>query len=43
MKLDVDIKKLLSAVDVPADWVGLREVYEAHTHLLFLFLAFLIR
>ena len=31
MKLDVDIKKLLSAIDVPADWVGLREVYEAHT------------
>ena len=31
MKLDVDIKKLLNAVDVPADWVGLREVYEAHT------------
>ena len=31
MKLDVDIKALLSAVDVPADWVGLREVYEAHT------------
>jgi len=31
MKLDLDIKQLLSAVDVPADWVGLREVYEAHT------------
>ena len=31
MKLDIDIKQLLSAVDVPAQWVGLREVYEAHT------------
>ena len=31
MKSDIDIKQLLSAVDVPAQWVGLREVYEAHT------------
>jgi len=31
MKLDIDIKQLLKAVDVPAQWVGLREVYEAHT------------
>ena len=31
MRLDIDIKHLLSSVDVPADWVGLREVYEAHT------------
>ena len=31
MKLDINIKGLLSAVDVPADWVGIREVYEAHT------------
>ena len=31
MKLDINIKDLLSAVDVPADWVGIREVYEAHT------------
>ena len=31
MKLDVNIKKLLDAVDVPAEWVGLREVYESHT------------
>jgi len=31
MKLDIDIKQLLNAVDVPAQWVGLREVYEAHT------------
>lgn len=25
----IDLKKLLGAVDVPAEWVGLREVYEA--------------
>ena len=31
MKTDFDIKKLLSAIDLPIDWVGLREVYEAHT------------
>ena len=31
MKLNIDIKELLSAVDVPAQWVGIREVYEAHT------------
>ena len=31
MKPDIDIKDLMSAVDVPADWVGIREVYEAHT------------
>jgi|TARA_B110000438_G_scaffold25328_1_gene23679 predicted Zn-dependent protease len=31
MKLEVNIKDLLGAVDVPAQWVGLREVYEAHT------------
>ena len=31
MKLDIEIKDLLNAVDVPAQWVGLREVYEAHT------------
>ncbi len=31
MRLDIDLKRLLSSVDVPADWVGLREVYEAHT------------
>ena len=31
MKSDIDIKKLLSAVDLPVEWVGLREVYEAHT------------
>ena len=31
MKLDINMKQLLSAVDVPAQWVGLREVYEAHT------------
>ncbi len=29
MKLNVDLKELLGAIDVPASWVGLREVYEA--------------
>jgi len=27
----IDLKNLLSAVDVPADWVGIREVSETHT------------
>ena len=27
----IDLKSLLSAVDVPADWVGIREVNETHT------------
>lgn len=31
MKLNIEIKDLLSAIDVPAQWVGIREVYEAHT------------
>ena len=31
MNPDIDIKDLMSALDVPADWVGIREVYEAHT------------
>ena len=31
MMLEIDLQKLLSAVNVPADWVGIREVYEAHT------------
>ncbi len=31
MEENIDIKGLLSAVDVPAQWVGLRKVYEAHT------------
>ncbi len=31
MKIEIEIKDLLNAVDVPAQWVGLREVYEAHT------------
>ncbi len=31
MKIDIDLNVLLDSVDVPADWVGLREVYEAHT------------
>mgnify|MGYP001458976331 CR=1 FL=1 len=31
MKLDVNLQELLGSVDVPADWVGLREYYEVHT------------
>ena len=27
----IDLKNFLSAVDVPADWVGIREVSETHT------------
>ena len=30
-KIEIDLKQLLSAVDVSADWVGLREVYEKVT------------
>ncbi|MEE8437850.1 MAG: TldD/PmbA family protein, partial [Candidatus Neomarinimicrobiota bacterium] len=29
---DIDLKNMLSSIDVPADWVGLREVYEASTY-----------
>ncbi len=31
MKNNLDMNHLLSSVDVPAEWVGLREVTEAHT------------
>jgi len=31
MKQNIDLKELLSAIDVPAQWVGIREVYEAQT------------
>ncbi len=31
MKLNINLQELLGAIDVPADWVGMREVYEAHT------------
>ena len=31
MKLDINLQELLGAIDVPAEWVGMREVYEAHT------------
>jgi len=31
MKLNVNLNGLLNAIDVPAEWVGLREVYEVHT------------
>jgi predicted Zn-dependent protease len=31
MKVNVNLKDLLNAIDVPAEWVGLREVYEVHT------------
>ena len=31
MKSNINLKELLSAVNVPADWVGIREVKEIHT------------
>ena len=31
MRSDINLEKLLSCVDVPAQWVGLREVYESNT------------
>ena len=31
MKIDTNLNDMLNAVEVAADWVGLREVYEAHT------------
>ena len=31
MRNEISIKSLLDAVTVPADWVGLREVYESNT------------
>ena len=31
MRKNIKLKDLLNAVDVPAQWVGLREVFEAHT------------
>ena len=31
MNLNVNLKDLLNAIDVPAEWVGLREVHEVHT------------
>ena len=31
MKIDTNLNDMLSAIDVPADWVGIREVYEATT------------
>ena len=31
MRRNIDLQNLLSAVDVPAQWVGLREVFEAET------------
>ena len=31
MKLEINLQKILSGIDVPADWVGLREYYEVHT------------
>ena len=31
MKSDINLEKLLGCVDVPAQWVGLREVYESNT------------
>ena len=31
MKFETNLQELIGAVDVPAEWVGIREVYEAHT------------
>ena len=31
MKVETNLREMLSAVNVPADWVGIREVYEAQT------------
>ena len=31
MKVDTNLKDMLGAVSVPADWVGIREVYEAQS------------
>ncbi|MEC9049525.1 MAG: DNA gyrase modulator, partial [Candidatus Neomarinimicrobiota bacterium] len=31
MRKNIELQSLLSAVDVPAEWVGLREVFEAET------------
>ena len=31
MRNEINIKSLLDAVTVPADWVGIREVYESNT------------
>jgi len=31
MKFNINLQELLGAIDVPADWVGIREVYESHT------------
>ena len=34
MRNEINIKSLLDAVTVPADWVGIREVYAvSYTHL----------
>ena len=31
MRDKINLKSLLDAVNVPADWVGIREVYESNT------------
>ena len=31
MKVEINLKEMLEAVSVPADWVGIREVYESQT------------
>ena len=31
MKVETNLKNMLGAVSVPADWVGIREVYEAQS------------
>ena len=31
MKVETNLNDMLGAVSVPADWVGIREVYESQT------------
>ena len=31
MKVETNLQEMLEAVSVPADWVGIREVYESQT------------
>ena len=31
MKKNINLHNLINAIDVPADWIGLRQVFEAHT------------
>lgn len=31
MRIDIDLKDIINSIDISADWVGLREVYECHS------------